>query len=241
MTISATVNQTIDKIPPGKTFGYEVFPQYLNTPYAVIRAVGRRVEKQQLTRMSKGLFYVPMQGLLGEVPVTDEERLRDFLFKQGRRVGYITGAALYNRLGLSTQIPKTIKIASNRAPQTKDFGTVRIKLIRARAPIAESTLPFLELLDVLRDARQVQGTDVGEVLRFLAQRLADLTPTQSKKTQKLALDYYNAGTRALLAVLLTRNQDEIQPSLRTSLNPTTRFEVGLDPAEWPEARAWNIR
>ncbi len=241
MSIAATVNQTIDKIPPGKVFGYEVFPQYLNAPDAVIRAVGRRVEKQQLKRVAKGLFYKPKEGVLGEVPLSDGERLRSLLYKAGRRVGYITGSALYNRLGLSTQVPSTITVASNRAAQTKDFGTVRVKLVPTRAPINDSTVPLLEILDILRNVKKVQDADVGTVLQVVAQRLANLAPAESRKIQRLSLEYYNAATRALLGVLLTRNKVEILPALRASINPTTRFEIGLEPVEWPEARAWNIR
>ena len=241
MSIAATVNQTIDKIPPGKVFDYKVFPQYLNAPDAVIRAVGRRVEKQQLKRVEKGLFFRPKQGILGEVPLSDGERLRACLFKNGRRIGYITGSALYNRLGLSTQVPKTITVASNRAAQTKDFGTVRVKLVPTRAPVNDSTVPLLEILDVLRNVKKVQDADVGKVLQIVAQSLAKLAPAESRKLQRLSLEYYNAATRALLGVLLSRNKIEILPALGASINPTTRFEIGLDPDEWAEARAWNIR
>ena len=81
--------------------------------------------------------------MLGDIPVSDEERLRDVLYRNGRRSGYITGPALYNRLGLTTQIPRTIMIATNRAAQTKDFGTIRIKMVPRRAPIGDSTVPLL--------------------------------------------------------------------------------------------------
>ena len=238
MNISAAVNKTIDKIPPGKIFSYQFFPQYLNAPDAVVRAVCRRVERQQLKRVAKGLFYTPRQGVLGEVPLTDGERLRDLQFKNGRRVGYITGAALYNRLGLSTQVPKTITLATNRAAQTKDLGTIRIKLVPTRAPISNLTVSLLEILDVLRNAKKVQDADVGKVLKVLAQRLAKLAPNE---IQRLALEYYSASTRALLGVLLTRTKAEILPDLRASINPTSRFNPGLDLDDWPEATAWNIR
>ena len=111
MSIAATVNQAIDKIPPGRVFGYEVLPQYLNTSDAVIRAVGRRVEKRQLQRIAKGLFYRPKEGILGEVPVSDGERLRSLLFKSGRRVGYITGSALSANM---TETPETFGITVGR-------------------------------------------------------------------------------------------------------------------------------
>ena len=241
MSIAAAVNQTIDRAPTGQIFGYEVFPQYREAPGAVVRAVNRGVESRRLKRVAKGRFYKPRTGVLGDVPISDKERLRDALYRNGRRSGYITGPALYNRLGLTTQIPKTITIAVNRATQTKDFRTIRIKLVSRRAPISDSTVPLLELLDVLRAARNVPGANVGLVLQTMARRLIEFMPTDRKKLQRLALDYYNSGTRALLGMLLTRCGKEILPALRMSLNPTTRFDLGIDPDDWPESRAWGIR
>ena len=179
--------------------------------------------------------------MLGDIPVSDEERLRDVLYRNGRRSGYITGPALYNRLGLTTQIPKTITIATNRAAQTKDFGTIRIKMAPRRAPIGDSTVSLLEILDVLRDAKNVPAAGVGRVIDALAECLMDLKPAERQTLQRLALDYYNAGARALLGMLLTRCKREVSPALRASINPTTRFNLGIDPEDWPEARAWNIR
>ena len=209
--------------------------------FRLIYGTLRGVENQQLKRAAKGRFYRPRKGVLGDIPISDEERLRDVLYSSGRRSGYITGPALYNRLGLTTQIPKTIMIATNRAAQTKDFGTIRIKMVPRRAPIGDSTVSLLEILDVLRDAKNVPDTGVGRVIEELAKRLMDFTPGERKKLQRLALDYYNAGARALLGMLLTRYRREVSPALRASINPTTRFNLGIDPEDWPEARAWHIR
>ena len=164
MSIAETVYKSIDRIPPGKIFGYEVFPEYQKAPEAVVRAVGRRVDRQELKRLEKGRFYTPKQGILGEVPVGDAELVRNVLYSKGKRCGYITGPALYNRWGLTTQIPKTISIAANRSAQTKDFGTIRIKIVPKRAPINDSTVPLLEILDVFRDAKKVPDARVASVI-----------------------------------------------------------------------------
>ncbi len=241
MSIAATVNQTIDRMPAGRIFGYEVFPQYREAPGAVVRAVNRRVEGRRLERVGKGRFYRPRKGALGDVLVSDDERLRDALYRNGRRVGYITGPALYNRFGLTTQVPETIVIAVNRATQTKDFGTIRMKLVSKRAPISDSTVPLLEILDILQDARKVPAATVSRVIQAMTERLSRLTPAGRKKLQRLALNYYNPGTRALLGMLLARCRVDVMPTLRASLNPTTHFDLGIDPDEWPESQAWNIR
>ena len=71
--------------------------------------------------------------------------------------------------------------------------------------------------------------------------MSNLTPARRKELQRLAVDYYNAGTRALLGLLLTRSGQEVLPSLKASINPSTSFDLGMEPVDWPEARAWNIR
>lgn len=241
MSIAASVKQTIKRIPPGKIFGYEVFDDYPMAPEAVVQAVNRCVLEQRVQRLAKGRFYTPKQGLLGAMKVSDDELLRDVLFRRGRRRGYITGSALYNRMGLTTQMPKTVAVAANRAAQTKDFGTIRIKYVPRRAPITETTVPLLELLDVLRDAKNVPDAKVSTVVDTIARRVTALSPADTKKLQKLALDYYSASTRALLGAILERSEGPVLPALRASINPTTRFEFGFDPDAWPQARAWNIR
>ena len=241
MSTAAAVNQAIDRVMPGQIFGYEEFPQYMETPGAVVRAVNRSVENGRLKRVEKGRFYRPRKGVLGSMPVSDEALLQDLLYRNGRRCGYVTGPALYNRLGLTTQVPKTIAVATNRAAQTKEYGTIRIKLVPRRAPISDSTVPLLETLDALRDARKMPDAGAGRVLKVLGKVLLGYTPARRKELQRLAVDYYNACTRALLGMLLTRNGQEVLPTLRASINPTTRFNLGIDPGNWPEAGAWNLR
>ena len=119
MSIAAEVNRTIDRAPAGRMFGYEVFPHYREAPGAVVRAVNRSVESRRPKRVAKGRFCKPRAGALGDVPAGDGERLRDALYRDGKRIGYVTGTALYNRLGHTTQVPRTIAVAVNGATRTK--------------------------------------------------------------------------------------------------------------------------
>ena len=71
MSFAAAVNQTIDRMTPGRIFGYEAFPQYPEAPGAVVRAVNRSVANGRLKRVAKGRFYRPRNGVLGKIPVSD--------------------------------------------------------------------------------------------------------------------------------------------------------------------------
>ena len=100
---------------------------------------------------------------------------------------------------------------------------------------------MLEILDALRDAKNIPDADVETVLKALGTRIEALTAAELRKLQRLALEFYNAGTRALLGALITRSQQVVLPVLSASINPTTNFKIGLNRDAWPEAKAWNIR
>ena len=102
-------------------------------------------------------------------------------------------------------------------------------------------VPLLQYLDVLRDVKNVPDVNPGDVLAAIAERFATLSGADVNRLQKLALSYYNAGTRALVGLLLTRNGQGIGPKLRGSLNPLTRFRVGLDADTWRDKADWHIQ
>lgn len=242
MSIAASINRAVERFEPGRVFGYsDLAPHYQEAPGAVARALSRLAQENKVTRIAKGRYYKPKRGLLGTLKPTDNELLRDTLYRAGRLRGYVTGPALYNRLGLTAQIPKTVTVAFDGARQEKDFGTIRIKTIPARAPIRKGDVPLLQYLDVLRDVKNVPDANPGDVLAAIAERFATLSGADVNRLQKLALSYYNAGTRALLGLLLTRNGQGIDPKLRGSLNPLTRFRVGLDADTWRDKADWHIK
>lgn len=242
MSIAACINRAVERFEPGRIFGYsDLAPYYQKAPGAVVRALSRLTQEKKVTRIAKGRYCKPKRGLLGALKPTDNEVLRDTLYRDGRLRGYVTGPALYNRLGLTTQIPKTVTVALNGARQEKDFGTIRIKTVPSRAPIRKTDVPMLQYLDVLRDVKNVPDANPGDVLAAIAERFATLSDADVNRLQKLALNYYNAGTRALVGLLLTRNGQGIDPKLRGSLNPLTRFKIGLDADTWRDKTDWYIQ
>ena len=242
MNIAASVNRTIDRAPTGRIFGYELFPQYRESPGAVVRAVNRSVETRRLERVEKGRFYKPRKGALGDVPVSDEERLRDALYRNGRRVGYVTGPALYNRLGLTTQMPKTVAIAVNRATQAKDLGTIRMKLLSRRAPISESTVPLLEILDILRDARKVPDANVERVIQENDEAFDGAHAGRAEETAAVCARLLQPGHASPAGNAADALPDGGVADAQGFAQSHHPFRPGHRPGRrWPESRAWNIR
>jgi hypothetical protein len=241
MSVTQAVQQSVNNIPAGQIFGYRQVPNYVQFPAAVIKAVNRLVDEKRLTRLSKGQFYVPKRGLLGELKPTDSELLRTMLYKNGRLRGYVTGLSLYNKLGLTTQMPRTITLALNGPRQQKEFGTIRIKTLETRIPIEEDNVELLQYLDALKDIKTISDTNINQSLKIMGSKIAALSQREQKTITSLALDYYSAQVRALLGLLFSDLKITLAGSLKLSLNPTTIYKLKLDDKIWPEANKWNIR
>lgn len=241
MSVQSQVRKWVSQFSPGNVFSYRELPLYAEAPEAVVKAVSRMAQEGELRRLSKGNFYRPKRGLLGEQKPSDSEKLKILLLRAGRRVGYVTGAQLYNRLGLTTQVPKTVTVALTGTRQKKDLGTLRVKLVPSRAPISEQTIPLLELLDALKDIRRIPGATPSSALALLGKRVQKLDSDPRTQLCQLAINYYPSTTRALLGLLLDTLQLVESKELKASLNPLSRYKTGLDVEKWPKVRDWKIQ
>lgn len=70
-------------------------------------------------------------------------------------VSYITGGALYNRLGLTTQIPRNIKIASRDKRIETSIGSMKVTSVKSYAEINEGNYQILQVLDALKDFKRI--------------------------------------------------------------------------------------
>lgn len=241
MSISANVKKGLENISTGQVFSYCDIPVYQQAPSAVVKAMSRLVSDGQVKRLSKGRFYKPKKGIFGELKPSDSELLKSILYKDGRLRGYVTGTALFNQLGLTTQLPRTITIAIEGGRQLKDFGSLRAKLIKSRAPVKDSDVVLLQYLDVLSDINYIPDADTNVALASMAKRFSVLDDKQIKRTKKLAINYYSAKVTALTGFLLEYTGKDSTRSLKKALNPLTRFKIGLKKEQWPQSLTWNIQ
>lgn len=240
MSIAQTIQNQIAGMPAGQIFGYEALRDYSRAPSAVAKALSRMVTDNKIERLSKGRFYVPQKGVLGPRKPSDSELIRSVLYKGGRLRGYVTGQALFNRLGLTTQMPRTVTVAIEGARQEKDFGTIRVKTVTTRFPIREQDVTLFQYLDVLRDARNIPDADINQTLWIMRDRIAALSDAERKRLVKLAADYDAPQVRALLGLLLASVGINV-PSLKDTLNPTTVYKLSLNRDAWPLAKDWGIK
>ncbi len=241
MSITRAVQNTVESMAKGEVFGYQDLPEFNSSSGAVVKAINRMVANNRLVRLSKGQFYTPKKGIFGIRKPADNEIIKSILYKNWQLTGYITGTSLYNKLGLTTQLPRTVTIASNASRQRKEYGTIAINIVSARCPIDEKNVKLLQYLDALKDIKKIPDSNSNSSLIIIKHYLSKLSGEKKKYILELVQDYYGPQVRALLGLLFSSLGYKVPGSLRQSLNPTTIFKLGLDASKWPMAKEWMIK
>lgn len=242
MTLTAQIKNTIIQIPEGKTFRYSDLPinreEYVNAAKVL-----ERLQKESLIKkLSKGVFYKPKKTVFGELKPDYSEQLKPLLYEGNKRVSYETGIALYNRLGLTTQVAFRTKIASKTRRNAVERGLIKAETVKSYVEVTEDNYPLLGLLDALKDIKTIPDTTVANSIRVLAGILKELSEIEIDEITGYAL-YYPPRVRSLLGALLEsiQTQDLALNKLRNSLNPFTKVKLGLSDKDLPTLKKWNIQ
>lgn len=242
ISIVREIREKIKRFPSGVIFGYETFEIGKTNEMAVAKALGRLLKEGKIRRASKGKYYKPKQTKFGEIRPSGSEILKVYLKDGPKNIGYITGTSLYNRMGLTSQIPHTIEIATESPKSPKQIEGYKIKFVKSVVPVTEARIPYLELLDVLKNVNKIPGVSPDEALKRIVAKVAALKQVQIDKLVDLAMAY-NAATRALLGAVLEHYcKDYVNSNkLFKTLNLFTIYKIKIDDKLLPNKSKWAIK
>jgi hypothetical protein len=238
MTLSTEIRNKISQFPEGKTFGYADLCISKEDYFAAAKALERFQKDFFIKRISNGIFYRPEQTIFGELKPDCNELLRPFLFKNNKRVAYITGASLYNRLGLTTQIVCQITIASSKRIKI-NRENLKANGVKSYTEVTDKNYQALGLLDAFKDLKDIPDCSVKQAVRRLRAILKGLTETQTLILLECAL-FYPPRVRALVGAVLENIGNKDTGNLKASLNPLTKIKIGIDETELPNKFDWYI-
>ncbi|MGM0644583.1 MAG: hypothetical protein ACQETC_12495, partial [Thermodesulfobacteriota bacterium] len=69
----------------------------------------------------------------------------------------------YNRMGLTTQIPKDIKVASKVKEIRTRIGNINARRVKSYVEVTNENYRMLEILDALKDFNQIPATLIKSV------------------------------------------------------------------------------
>lgn len=240
MKVSENVWYKIGNFPKGYVFAYSDFKTEANSKEAVIKTLNRLVQAGKINKLAKGKFYKPEQSPFGELLPAEHQLVKDLLEKNGKIIGYLTGYIVYNRLGLSTQVANIIQIGRiNVRPATKR-GSFKIVFVLQKNTITKDNIPLLQLLDAINNLKKIPDAPVAQSCKRFVAIIRELSADNVNSLIKLALKYPPA-TRALLGAFTDQAKIAIAASvLFNSLNPISKYKIGVSENVLLFAKKWNI-
>ena len=240
MKTTKKIEQWLDTIDVGSTFKYDLLPIESNEFTAAAKTIERLIIKNKIKRISKGLFYKPEQTPFGELKPSEEALLKPYLFKNGKRVAYITGNSLYNRLGLTTQVSAVIKIASRGSKLNLTIGTLKIKSVKSYVDVTDENYRLLEILDILKDFNKISDIDRASAIDIIFNLLKSLSYDEQKEIIKYALSY-PPRVKAFLGTLCQYFNLPIDFTiLKNDLNPLSKYRYDIKSIPIEIQNSWNL-
>jgi hypothetical protein len=240
MTVAEKIARRIDRMPEGSTFRYQRLGIDRDEYGAAAKAIERLIKKGRISRASTGVFYKPKRSAFGALRPSEEELLKPYLFDGGQRIAYVTGGSLYHRMGLTTQVPKTLQVASRTKRVSTKIGTTRVKPVKSYVEVTKDNYPLLEILDALKDFRKIPDLDQASALALLKDRIVPLSDGDRTGLITCALAYPPRAIALLGALLEHSGIRNGLERLRARLNPLTTYRLVIGQDLLPTAASWHI-
>jgi hypothetical protein len=241
MNISDIVEYKIDRFKSGYVFTYNDFFISVDKVNALKKALSRLVASGKIVRLSKGKYYKPKEGIIGDLMPDEYQIVKDLLEDEGKLIGYLSGFSAFNKLGLTTQVSNTIQIGTNIDKKSIKRGKYTIRFIRQRNTINKDTIFILQILDSIRFIKRIPDANINTSCERLKNIIQDLSDSDLDYMLKLAIKY-NPATRALTGAILELIKGEAYVALLyKTLRITTTFDLNISEETLKNKDKWQIR
>jgi hypothetical protein len=241
MKIVDTIESQIKKIPHGQVFAYTDFDIEVERKDTIVKTLNNLVAKGKIAKLSKGKFYKPEVTEFGALLPSSYQIVKDFIEKDGKLIGYLTGYSVYNELLLTTQIANVIQIGTNQYRRPLKRGNYKISFVLQANKITRANYKLLQILDAVRFVRSIPASTTDEACKRLIQIFKGLTADEQAKIANLALNYTDYA-RALCGAML--EMDGADKSLLTlldkSLNGVSSYKLDISENILPTKTKWRI-
>jgi len=241
MKIVDKIESQIKEIPQGQVFSYTDFEIDVERKDTIVKTLNNLVAKGKIAKLSKGKFYKPQVTEFGSLLPSSYQIVKDFIEKDGKLIGYLTGYSVYNELLLTTQIANIIQIGTNQYRRPLKRGNYKISFVLQPNKITKANFRFLQILDAVRFVRSIPATTTDEACKRLIQIFKELTAEEQIKITNLALNYTDYVRALCGAILETNNADKsLLTLLDKSLNGISSYKLEISESILPTKEKWRI-
>ena len=121
-----------------------------------IKEILNRLNKKNVIKTAyKGIYYIPKTNVFGEMPLAKSKIIKYKYLedKLGNIKGYITGANLFNKVGLTTQVPNIIDIVTNECKNNNKYTNknLNVTIRKPKIKINNENYKYLQLIDLIEN------------------------------------------------------------------------------------------
>ncbi len=135
--------------------------------------IKRLTEDGRIKRFDTGIYFIPRKSTIfrSGSTLSVESVIKDKYLKDGNeRCGYVGGMLFANQLGITTQVPMSYEVITNKA--TTDYretqlGCYRVIVKRPYVKITNQNAGVLQFLDLIKevvDVSELEGAELTEKL-----------------------------------------------------------------------------
>jgi len=241
MKIIDKIESQIRKIPNGQVFSYTDFDVEAERKDTIVKTLNNFVAKGKITKLTKGKYYKPQITEFGVLLPSSYQIVKDFIEKNGKLIGYLTGYSVYNDLLLTTQIANIMQIGTNQYRRPLERGNYKISFVLQVNKITRANYKLLQILDSVRFVRSIPATTTDEACKRLIQIFKELPVKEQAKITNLALNYTDY-VRALCGAMLEMNNADksLLALLNKSLNGVSTYKLHISENILPTKTKWRI-
>jgi len=184
MNICKIVLECIDRYPEDEPIFIEEIKKYViqkckedekENVLKNINVILNRLKNEGIIKAEyKGVYYKPVITIFGEMGL-DQTKLMQLKYlkdRNGNVKGYIVGAKLFNRIGLTTQVPNVTDIVTNECKYHKQYDEkLRTYITKPKIEITNENYRYLQFIDILenKDNINIEVENANEILYKIIQ------------------------------------------------------------------------
>ncbi len=238
MVVREQFKRKVAVLPEGEVVTARDFGVERKNYATIVKALNQFAEAGTLVRLSKGRYYKPRQSQFGTLPPSEREVVKDFLERDGKVIGYLTGTRAFANLALTTQVSSSIMVGTNVSRRPLTRGQYMVSFLLQPNRIEKKDIPLLVLLDALRLIKSIPASTPNDTIIQMIEWVKGLSNKDRQRLLSLC-KAYKPYVRAQLGAIYEYLGYPFG-DLQEGLNPTTRYPLGISLTILPTTKNWNI-
>lgn len=153
----------------------------------VFKLIRKAEKERKIVNYCSGVYYIPTKTLLGTSTITIDDVInKKYISSNSETFGIYSGIKLQNMFNLTTQMPNTIEIVTNKESMRKREITIdgrKIILRKSKCDITNDNVNEYTLLQLMTEAGDNIGNEVKKrIKKYIEDNKVDYNKTISLST-----------------------------------------------------------